>query len=627
MIILENGHWRSIKTDDEESATLKAQLAELDPETRACVEAMLADYLSVGSSKVADAAAEALWETIPVPIEEWLDNPDLAGEAAASLHPILREDMIELFQEPFFSDRYHEIIFTGALGTGKSQAGGSLVQSSRGLMEIQELMEGDLDFCLHAESGPRRATYRENEGPKRAIKLTLHSGSWVESTPHHRYRVLSPSFEIVWKRADQIQRGDYLVKKPGADLWGTRSEIMGLPLTEELAQIIGLWVAEGWYTDGKQVLMCNGEGREINERLLSGCEYHWIRYERGCDYFAIEGPLAEVIRETCETGAGNKTIPRFIREAPKNVMCAFLRGYYGGDGHVGQAGAGGYIEIVTKSRRLANQNQHILWALGIRSRVTPKIVADKTYWRLNITHKWSKIKFRDLIGVCYERKKTALEGICDERVHHRDNDRDEDLWFDSVVDIESNRETPMYDFTVDGDPSYVANGVISHNTFWTSLAIERICYELLCMKCPQTALGLAPSDPLYVIPVSRTKELARRVAFGQIAGKMNLSPFFRKRMRETKEEVSFPAKNLFIMGGSSNESHALGMNVVAAFVDEASFFGTCLSGDSLVWISNYSKDNGLRDGNRISGVNSRPLSDSFTTLSLRGDRLVEADAL
>lgn len=229
MIVLENGHWRSERTAEEERVLYRAQVAASTPEEIASAQEIMAEYEATGASPKADVVAESLWETMPVPISEWLDDPNLAGETASSLRPQLRKDMEELFAEPFFSPRYHEIIITGALGTGK--------------------------------------------------------------------------------------------------------------------------------------------------------------------------------------------------------------------------------------------------------------------------------------------------------------------------------------------------------TFFTSLCIMRICYELLCLKCPQTAFGLSPSDPLYIIPVSRTKELARRVAFGQIAGKLNLSPFFRNRMRETKEEIAFPEKRVFIIGGSSNESHALGMNVIVAFVDEGNFFG------------------------------------------------------
>lgn len=272
MITLSNGHWKSIRTEEEEEASLQNQINSMCEETRVCVEQMLEDYRTTGKSKLADMAAEELWEVTPVPIEEWLDNPDLSGEAAGSLHPVLRDDMIELFREPFFSDRYHEIIFTGALGVGK--------------------------------------------------------------------------------------------------------------------------------------------------------------------------------------------------------------------------------------------------------------------------------------------------------------------------------------------------------TYWTSLCVMRICYELLCLKCPQTALGLSPSDPLYIIPVSRTKELARRVAFGQIAGKLNLSPFFRPRMKETKEEIWFPEKRIFIMGGASNESHALGMNVVCSFVDEGNFFSNN-SGANLA-IARPGEEEGYDKAQTIYDALARRIKSRFERVGVSG---------
>jgi len=121
---------------------------------------------------------------------------------------------------------------------------------------------------------------------------------------------------------------------------------------------------------------------------------------------------------------------------------------------------------------------------------------------------------------------------------------------------------------------YILTGGIGvGKTFTATVCIMRVLYELLCLKNPQTTLGLSPGSPLYIAPISKTKELARRVAFGQIAGKLNLSPFFRGKFIETKEEVRFPDKGIYIIGGTSNNAHILGMDVIAGLVDEGNFMG------------------------------------------------------
>lgn len=121
---------------------------------------------------------------------------------------------------------------------------------------------------------------------------------------------------------------------------------------------------------------------------------------------------------------------------------------------------------------------------------------------------------------------------------------------------------------------YILTGGIGvGKTFTATVCIMRVLYELLCLRDPQVTLGLSPGSPLYIAPISRTKELARRVAFGQIAGKLNLSPFFRGKFIETKEEIRFPGKGIFIIGGTSNNNHILGMDVIAGMVDEGNFMG------------------------------------------------------
>ena len=111
-------------------------------------------------------------------------------------------------------------------------------------------------------------------------------------------------------------------------------------------------------------------------------------------------------------------------------------------------------------------------------------------------------------------------------------------------------------------------------TFTATVCIMRILYEMLCLKSPQQVLGLAPGSPIYLAPISKTKELARRVAFGQIAAKLNLSPFFRGRFIETKEEIRFPDKGIYIIGGASSDAGILGMDVVSGLVDEGNFMGS-----------------------------------------------------
>jgi len=115
-------------------------------------------------------------------------------------------------------------------------------------------------------------------------------------------------------------------------------------------------------------------------------------------------------------------------------------------------------------------------------------------------------------------------------------------------------------------------------SFLATFATMRVLYELLCLKNPPRALGLAAGEALYVIPISATKHLAKKVVFGGVAKKLMISPWFQKRAKafgydETQEEIRFRKKGIYIEGGGSNESHVLGLNTFLTIVDESNFFG------------------------------------------------------
>lgn len=100
----------------------------------------------------------------------------------------------------------------------------------------------------------------------------------------------------------------------------------------------------------------------------------------------------------------------------------------------------------------------------------------------------------------------------------------------------------------------------------------------MCLKNPPRALGLAAGEPIYVAALSATKNLARKVVFGGVAKKIMISPWFQKRVKafgyeENLDEIRFRKKGIYIEGSGSNESHVLGLNVIAAIIDESNFHG------------------------------------------------------
>jgi hypothetical protein len=109
-------------------------------------------------------------------------------------------------------------------------------------------------------------------------------------------------------------------------------------------------------------------------------------------------------------------------------------------------------------------------------------------------------------------------------------------------------------------------------TFVATIGVCRILYEISCMKDPHKSFGLARDSNISVVAFSVTEQLARKVVFENIATKLKSSPYFDKHFpfKDTKTEMRFP-HNVWVAARSSTDTSALGLNAIAAIIDEANF--------------------------------------------------------
>jgi intein/homing endonuclease len=157
--------------------------------------------------------------------------------------------------------------------------------------------------------------------------------------------------------------------------------------------------------------------------------------------------------------------------------------------------------------------------------------------------------------------------------------------FDAVVKKEFSTGH-CYDITVKGDPSYISNGFISHNTRIAIIAQLYKLYVLSCLKNIPRYFGLDDATKLcfglFTLSLSKA-ESALSDDFKRIIG---LSPYFKnifplrkkasfKRVLNTvgdqteNYEVVLP-QNIFLLIGSKIQ-HALSLAVISGILDEMNF--------------------------------------------------------
>jgi GDPmannose 4,6-dehydratase len=142
-------------------------------------------------------------------------------------------------------------------------------------------------------------------------------------------------------RADTLEEGDRLAlcdEFPHPPIWTV--------LTEEMAEFLGLMVADGWVgRDGKSICFTNNDPEvrrrvaELWSRLFVGTSHEW----EGRSGFVADAPVGKLnltgavgarqwLREQLYTKTAHKQIPPLVLNAFFDIWEAFLKGYYAGDG-------------------------------------------------------------------------------------------------------------------------------------------------------------------------------------------------------------------------------------------------------------------------------------------------------
>lgn len=118
-------------------------------------------------------------------------------------------------------------------------------------------------------------------------------------------------------------------------------------------------------------------------------------------------------------------------------------------------------------------------------------------------------------------------------------------------------------------------GIGAGKSYKSSVIITYLVYRTLILTNPHKFLHLAKGSGIYFMNMSIRGDQARKIVFGEIAQRINNSPWFREKNYlpnpNIKSELQLP-KNITIVPGNSKETFPLGFNLLAAVMDEAAFY-------------------------------------------------------
>lgn len=377
-------------------------------------------------------------------------------------------------------------------------ARGTPVHTARGILPIEEVVVGDI---VQSRIGPKPVEKVWAYPKTNTLRITTQDGDVLEGTGKHMVEVQAgwtseheseygwtrdPVWE--WRRLDQISVGDvvHMIEKPvdfdstDVELNGTKDDFgwtddnrkglirdWQLPsrISPDFAELLGLIWGDGDVGDRHIRLTCHVDD-------LSDAERSFVRVfgispspvVSDCTDKAVYLRLHSswLVRWMDANGLKKPTIPSVIMRGSRAVKSAFLRGLFSADGSV--SNIDGEVYLATSILELAQQVRLLLRVdFGIESCL---VTADVKYesqkrmpgwqggYHYHVSVRGPRARFLERIGFCYRSKQQLLEK------HARVKGRRK---FVKIIDIEQG-EAEVFDIQVADDPSYVANGFVSHNS-------------------------------------------------------------------------------------------------------------------------------------------------------------------
>lgn len=336
------------------------------------------------------------------------------------------------------------------------EAGTLILTRDAGYIPIESVRVGQLVLTHLGNWRPVTATMRKSGADTIGIKPTI--GLETRCTGEHPYYVRRrlPTSPRSFSNPEWANAVDVCKHHRVGVVAPTSEE--GDDHAEEFWWLTGRYVACGWRADnngkGRVIIACNGGKLERLQRMAEGAGFSPY-LDRGKSCHKLHFTRIS-FHEWCGQfgdGAHNKTLPGWVLGIEPRKLRAFVDGYMSGDGHTEPKGQSAFT---TTSDRLA---------LGMA--LAGSIARGKSF------------------GVCKHETEptTTIEGRTVNqsdwyRVTFANTQRrgfiDGGYRWGEVKSCGGSKGVDVYNISVDGDESYVANGCIVHNCQPFSSAGKRL---------------------------------------------------------------------------------------------------------------------------------------------------------
>ena len=369
-------------------------------------------------------------------------------------------------------------------------AGSRVIDKLGRFVNIEDLTKDDgIIGCGDKLIRPQKIYSFKQPEYKECLRLTLNSGIILECSIDHpilsdfagrakQITINGKSKRVrdwQFRRADSLVIGDFVGVVNNIDIWG--SEEMWNPY------LIGLLIGDGNYNKdhGVRIYSADSETWNYIEKYQLGGQINFDNSNYNKEFRAyriFDGP--EHLRELgiYEQTKKNKRLPIHIHKYTKDSICKLIAGLFDTDGFV-------FCNIEKKDYKvvfcqsnidLINQVKEQLLKLGIHSSIQK--IKEKTSkykdheiksgisYKLIIKDKQSILNFYNQIHLNLSYKQKNLEEIAQycQQGRFKDNRELSGAKADKIKKIENIGQQLVYNLQADDDHTYIANGIITHNT-------------------------------------------------------------------------------------------------------------------------------------------------------------------
>ena len=361
---------------------------------------------------------------------------------------------------------------------------GTKVYTKEGIeVNIEDLRQEDgilgFDLAGHKTS-IEDITYIQEPAYKECVKITAAGGISIECSYDHPIltRITHTPRAVSYKEGEKrnsiyeykfVKAGDLRPANRQAIVLGRGA--IGTFGTYEIEDpyLIGLLIGDGSYGHNKTPRLSNCDSNVLNyvkKKYVTTVEashitkdgkiYEELRIKGICHILRNEGIYGQV--------KASKRLPCRYKELTEHSASLLLAGLFDTDGHISKRGN---ITLCSSSESMLNQVKELLLKFAIYSTITRTRVhiregrKDRNDWfTLRIAGSSSVRRFKDNIPIIIEYKKAALEKASLKAPRSMLENMDIAL-IKSVEHIGIQR---IYNLTANNTHTYLANGIITHNT-------------------------------------------------------------------------------------------------------------------------------------------------------------------